>query len=107
MSTAASILMHTSRAATRVAAPFARGAVPDVMAGQRAAVANRASATLALALFGSAVALHRVAAQQAPQTIAAPHVIDERVVNEMLDAQQQEADVKIDFQGRVAIGSSS
>ena len=106
MSTAASILMHTSRAAARVAAPFARGAVPDVMAGQRAAVANRASATLALALFGSAVALHRVAAQQAPQTIA-PHVIDERVVNEMLDAQQQEADVKIDFQGRVTIGSSS
>ena len=106
MSTAASILMHTSRAAARVAAPFARGAAPDVMAGQRAAVANRASAMLALALFGSAVALHRVAAQQAPQTIA-PHVIDERVVNEMLDAQQQEADVKIDFQGRVTIGSSS
>ena len=99
--------MHTSRAAARVAGPFARGAVPDVMAGQRAAVANRASATLALALFGSAVALHRDAAQQAPQTIAAPHVLDERVVNEMLDAQHHEADVKIDFQGRVTIGSSS
>ena len=99
--------MHTSRAAARVAGPFARGAVPDVMAGQRAAVANRASATLALALFGSAVALHCDAAQQAPQTIAAPHVLDERVVNEMLDAQHHEADVKIDFQGRVTIGSSS